>query len=220
MPPTSIDGNDITGATIDGQDVSEITMDGDIVWSAIPDSVVLDYEDGTVSPWTSNYLQITSDSYEGQYAAEIFSDSFDSSVDKLNLADLNGYDYSQPDSVSFYWKETSNQNGMAVSFFSPSGNELAFACDNPQWVGWDGSYNEFDGGASYGTWIYTEITFNSSDYTITSTAQEDGHKSFFSGSYRFGDTIDTISIGSFNNEPGDGATIDTTYDLWDIYKSQ
>jgi len=38
MAPTSIDGNDITGATIDGQDVSEITVDGQTVFTAIPDS--------------------------------------------------------------------------------------------------------------------------------------------------------------------------------------
>jgi len=40
IPPTSIDGTDITGATIDGTDVQEITVDGDTVFSAIPDSVV------------------------------------------------------------------------------------------------------------------------------------------------------------------------------------
>jgi len=34
IPPTSIDGTDITGATIDGTDVTEITVDGDSVFSA------------------------------------------------------------------------------------------------------------------------------------------------------------------------------------------
>jgi len=34
IPPTSIDGTDITGATIDGTDVTEITVDGDTVFSA------------------------------------------------------------------------------------------------------------------------------------------------------------------------------------------
>jgi len=36
MPPTSIDGTDITGATIDGTDVQEITVDGNTVFSAGP----------------------------------------------------------------------------------------------------------------------------------------------------------------------------------------
>jgi hypothetical protein len=34
MPPTSIDGTDITGATIDGTEVQEITVDGQTVFSA------------------------------------------------------------------------------------------------------------------------------------------------------------------------------------------
>jgi len=34
MPPTSIDGVDITGATIDGTEVTEITADGQVVFSA------------------------------------------------------------------------------------------------------------------------------------------------------------------------------------------
>ena len=36
IPPTSIDGTDITGATIDGTDVQEITVDGDVVFTALP----------------------------------------------------------------------------------------------------------------------------------------------------------------------------------------
>jgi len=35
IPPTSIDGTDITGATIDGTDVQEITVDGDVVFTAV-----------------------------------------------------------------------------------------------------------------------------------------------------------------------------------------
>jgi len=34
IPPTSIDGTDITGASIDGTDVQEITVDGDTVFTA------------------------------------------------------------------------------------------------------------------------------------------------------------------------------------------
>jgi len=36
IPPTSIDGTDITGATIDGTDVQEITVDGQTVFTAVP----------------------------------------------------------------------------------------------------------------------------------------------------------------------------------------
>jgi len=43
MPPTSIDGTDITGATIDGTDVQEITVDGQTVFTAaqLPDTGLL-----------------------------------------------------------------------------------------------------------------------------------------------------------------------------------
>ena len=39
IPPTSIDGTDITGATIDGTDVQEITVDGDVVFSALEPAI-------------------------------------------------------------------------------------------------------------------------------------------------------------------------------------
>jgi len=58
IPPTSIDGTDITGATIDGIDVTEITVDGDTVFTAVPDipnSAVLNLSasDFTSSSWDS-----------------------------------------------------------------------------------------------------------------------------------------------------------------------
>jgi len=56
MPPTSIDGTDITGATIDGTDVTEITVDGDTVFKSeapIPGTQVSEWlfneNSGTVS---------------------------------------------------------------------------------------------------------------------------------------------------------------------------
>jgi len=53
IPPTSIDGTDITGATIDGQDVQEITVDGDTVFSA------------TVDPFTTLDLRYKMDEGSG-----------------------------------------------------------------------------------------------------------------------------------------------------------
>jgi len=54
MPPTSIDGTDITGATIDGTDVTEITVDGQTVFTpppSVPASMELldDWEDGNLT---------------------------------------------------------------------------------------------------------------------------------------------------------------------------
>jgi hypothetical protein len=65
MPPTSIDGTDITGATIDGTDVQEITVDGQTVFTAVPplpastvhqyDATLITASDGDpVSAWADN----------------------------------------------------------------------------------------------------------------------------------------------------------------------
>jgi len=59
IPPTSIDGTDITGATIDGTDVQEITVDGETVFTAvpqIPSTVVHQYTAAnfTTSTWTDS----------------------------------------------------------------------------------------------------------------------------------------------------------------------
>jgi hypothetical protein len=50
IPPTSIDGTDITGATIDGTDVTEITVDGQTVFTAgIFGSFIDDFEDNKLT---------------------------------------------------------------------------------------------------------------------------------------------------------------------------
>ena len=57
IPPTSIDGTDITGATIDGTDVQEITVDGDVVFSAappIPTSTFLQYDASALTGLSNN----------------------------------------------------------------------------------------------------------------------------------------------------------------------
>jgi len=61
MPPTSIDGTDITGATIDGQDVEEITIDGQTVFNAISffDNVVINTDWSTSSEFDPTYRGMT-----------------------------------------------------------------------------------------------------------------------------------------------------------------
>jgi len=67
MPPTSIDGTDITGATIDGTDVTEITVDGQTVFEAvsIPASAVLNLNASNYSGsiWTANIGQNVPDNF-------------------------------------------------------------------------------------------------------------------------------------------------------------
>jgi len=56
-PPTSIDGTDITGATVDGTEVTEITIDGETVFTAGPDTPIVDnFESGNLTSggWSGN----------------------------------------------------------------------------------------------------------------------------------------------------------------------
>jgi len=68
IPPTSIDGTDITGATIDGQDVEEITVDGQTVFTAGVPGLIDNFEDGNFNEYTgqtSSYSIINSGNLEG-----------------------------------------------------------------------------------------------------------------------------------------------------------
>jgi len=56
MPPTSIDGTDITGATIDGTDVQEITVDGQTVFTkttTFASAIIDDFESGNLNNYFS-----------------------------------------------------------------------------------------------------------------------------------------------------------------------
>jgi len=59
IPPTSIDGTDITGATIDGTDVQEITVDGDVVFSAnqTPQAGLLHQWDFSAASTTTSFVE-------------------------------------------------------------------------------------------------------------------------------------------------------------------
>jgi len=73
MPPTSIDGTDITGATIDGTDVQEITVDGDSVFTA--KQVIDDFNDTDFSEYSGDTAQLsqsTTTFKEGSGSAEFF----------------------------------------------------------------------------------------------------------------------------------------------------
>jgi len=79
IPPTSIDGTDITGATIDGTDVQEITVDGDVVFSAVPpipdENIYLqdDFDDNRltnrIDNGTTTYNGVTG-TYRPEYTTE------------------------------------------------------------------------------------------------------------------------------------------------------
>jgi len=72
MPPTSIDGTDITGATIDGTDVQEITVDGQTVFTA-ESPVIDDFESGNLNAYTntSNFSVTSNTVIQGSFSLEL-----------------------------------------------------------------------------------------------------------------------------------------------------
>jgi len=83
IPPTSIDGTDITGATIDGTDVQEITVDGDTVFTAGP-TIIDDFDandfttkwniNGTAGSFTG-FNATTSNVHDGSHSLRIDSNN-------------------------------------------------------------------------------------------------------------------------------------------------
>ena len=112
IPPTSIDGTDITGATIDGTDVQEITVDGDVVFSAQqldPSLIVrlrfeqnVNNEISSLTPTDSTSAGYSSDAEEGSFAKD-----FDGSNDAVIFTDSQfsfSNFYNVPHSVSMQIK--------------------------------------------------------------------------------------------------------------------
>jgi hypothetical protein len=108
IPPTSIDGTDITGATIDGTDVTEITVDGQTVFTAVPPSGVarFEFEQDFTDSWgsfngTNNGATFTSNSAIGNSAL---------SFDGNDYVDISGKplpeDMTKPWSVSLYVQDS------------------------------------------------------------------------------------------------------------------
>ena len=128
IPPTSIDGTDITGATIDGTDVQEITVDGDVVFIAATPGPTLTHHwtldnadtsgstcfdivgnlDGTINgPQTG--VSGANDTYTTNEAYR-----FDGSNDTVDISS-NVIDYSQPWTVACWINTDTNHNGIFYS---------------------------------------------------------------------------------------------------------
>jgi len=98
IPPTSIDGTDITGATIDGTDVTEITVDGQTVFTAgvpIPPSGVFrfEFEGDVTDSWGSNdATDNTSAGFSNTSKTGLQSKDFDGSNDHLRIPNSSDLD--------------------------------------------------------------------------------------------------------------------------------
>ena len=92
IPPTSIDGTDITGATIDGTDVQEITVDGDVVFSAAPSNLPVAYSN-MVGWWpfdATTYGGSNLDDVTAKISGSADSTAYDGTLTLTGSHDANG----------------------------------------------------------------------------------------------------------------------------------
>jgi len=119
IPPTSIDGTDLTGATIDGTDVQEITVDGDVVFSAGPTLPTI----GLLHNYDATLLTNPNTFIDQQGSADLTANS--SPI--LNTSGINGL-------------QTVSLDGNDDSYFG------ALTASQPLDVFWVGSAISSDGG--------------------------------------------------------------------------
>jgi len=178
MPPTSIDGTDITGATIDGTDVQEITVDGQTVFTST--TFIDDFEVGNLSNYDgsgasgdlSEFAVQSSTVHTGSFALEmkpggphsIFSDSPGGGITPAFGEDFEFYFQNptgnSPNAFILWLSDTSNaQVGV------PTGFSINFKPDQILLrEGVSGDFNQQQTSFAQstlptGTWLRIEVTY-------------------------------------------------------------
>jgi len=124
MPPTSIDGTDITGATIDGTDVQEITVDGQTVFTAGP-LIIDDFESNNLTAYSAevNQYEIVSggDAIDGSFSLQSKNaDFFEDGI--YSTSGLSNYPQ-RGDTFQFKVESVGGDNVMAGMIFGVQSNE-------------------------------------------------------------------------------------------------
>jgi len=189
MPPTSIDGTDITGATIDGTEVQEITVDGQTVFSAAPDVVKLgnlvawyrmegNADDETVNQPTSGDTTDFAGTQNG--GSFVNSDVIDLITGTTGLAyEFTGnefikYPFTDPPAVSTVaaWVFIIDTTKKFVIFgnFNSTGSDFRFFFDNnfagiTLFIDNNGAFLQ-SSALSTGEWYHIALTINSGSFEL------------------------------------------------------
>jgi len=137
IPPTSIDGTDITGATIDGTDVQEITVDGDTVFTAGP-TVLEDFESfSTTSDLSNKYTVVANDGTlitNALFGSQSLDGGGSSGTEVFSLPGSGNPTFSQGQKMEFYVRAglkaaqfyygVQDQNNHFIYQMQPSQNEI------------------------------------------------------------------------------------------------
>jgi len=127
IPPTSIDGTDITGATIDGTDVQEITVDGDTVFTA--QTIIDDFEDANLNEYTSNSAFSIDNSNPISGSHSLRSDPTEKRRAIFSTSGLANYPEAG-DTFSVLLNHTGNENNFIGPMFGVQSNNS----DNYCWI--------------------------------------------------------------------------------------
>jgi len=190
MPPTSIDGTDITGATIDGTDVQEITVDGQTVFTAGP-TIIDDFESQSLSDYDnlSGFSINTANPINGTASLEIPSSGTNSCLtnSKPNIPTLG-------DSFSVLVKASNWSNGQVYICFDAANDFVPFQRDSGggNYVRLDDEFNIFNigqapNGGSSGT------TFNYSNGALYRVEVSYGSNLLEAELFENGSSVATIS---------------------------
>jgi len=167
MPPTSIDGTDITGATIDGTDVQEITVDGQTVFTAgfsPPDSadIINHYPFDVYGPTQSSNF---ADQGPNGFDLDTGSTNGMTTINGVQAADFNGTsriksdfpDQSQP--VHLFCVFDLDDVSTAYHVYDEENSDLGFYMRlRPSFPDWE--VGTSGGAARVGTPVATPIIWN------------------------------------------------------------
>jgi len=153
----------------DGSEISEVrTGAGDVLFSAIPDSVVYDFETGDMSEFDTapNMVAQSSKVFNGSFSG--FSDNNTGNISARATV------YSEEQQIAayeHYQAESSTGNGFAIVLFDGSGNEVLRAGSSNrdiQVLGANGVTTLQDTGDT--DWYNLEVTFDWQSGTFTATS--------------------------------------------------
>jgi len=232
MPPTSIDGTDITGATIDGTDVTEITVDGDTVFTAgfgVPNSAIARYtfdnndtsgstaidvwgsNDGTINgPTTgiagSTQTYDTGQAYEFDGTNDFVTTNADSQIEGLGAFSVAGWMYIEDNNANNMLASidnVSNNRTFLLQYSTGAGNAPRFSVDTT------GGYQQADGSTQVNEqeWYHYAGTYDGSTSKVYLDATEEGSGSI-SGTLESGPANFEIGRRGDNNNHCEGRISD------------
>lgn len=184
-----------------------------VIYTLYTEITWIDSFETGLSAWNvidSNMQIKTNRVYDGSQSVGIedFTSTNGTLIEKSISAD-------QPESIEWFWQETSNSTGSALHIINSDGNlEVAAGSNNPQWeLYFEGSSIQVlsRSGSEYDRWIRVKIIFdwenNTFDYEMEDL--QDGTFETGTENLAYGVDIDRIGIGS----PPGGSQADSNW--WD-----